>query len=94
MELVASEWCRVVRTRRYTSQVHTGASFGVKSVTFVHCSVSGILCQWISLNTDDVSSSFFLFKIEFISFDFEFLYNLKSVCQFTHRLFIIYIELL
>ena len=46
-------------------------------MTFVHCSVSGILCQWVSLNTDDVSSSFFLFKIEFISFDFEFLYNLK-----------------
>lgn len=67
----------MVRTRRYASQVHTGASFAVKPVTFVHCSVSGILCQWVSLNTDDVSSSFFLFKIEFISFDFEFLYNLK-----------------
>ena len=67
----------MVRTRRYAGQVHTGASFAVKPVTFVHYSVSGILCQWVSLNTDDVSSRFFLFKIEFISFDFEFLYNLK-----------------
>lgn len=76
IEPVASEWRSVARTGRCASHVHTPCLLCCGVGDFCPLQCKWDLCQWGSLNTQMYLPAFF-FKTEFISFDFEYLYNLK-----------------